>query len=335
MPSFLFSPVPHTDAIDFIRSKPVVSREVFDQLLPELQARAFTISGMIPADVAQTVRDLIADVPAGMPWDTQKNLITKALSPYMDEAAAIAKAELLLRVHGQEAYASAADAVMRRNVDTHPYWKYLTLGDSRVRPAHRALHGLILPWDSPFWDEHDPPWEWGCRCLKIAISDFVVNGVREQQAKGDLKGGWLLSDRLRQELESTNRLVRGANVHDVTPTGTFKFDPQNFTMSVDQIKARYSPEVWSQFEAWSRKTTIAPGDPRTVWDWISGEAGAPESAAVAAEETPNAQLPTPNIEVRDPQIGDEYFRDGEWRPIETLAELNEALEKNYQLRKRT
>jgi SPP1 gp7 family putative phage head morphogenesis protein len=281
MPEFLFTPVPHQSAIDFIRSKPVVSRDVFDQLLPELQARAFTITGMVPADVAQTVRDLIADVPAGLPWDKQKGLITRALSPYMDEADAIAKAELLLRVHGQEAYASAADAVMRRQVAVFPYWQYRTMGDSKVRPAHRALNGLILPANNAFWKTHDPPWEWGCRCIKIPMSDDDVNDIRARQSKNDLEGGWLLSDRLRQELELSNRLVRGANVHDVTPTGTFKFDPQTLTLSVDQLRARYSPNVWSQFEAWSRRTTISPNDTRTVWNWINGEPGPPEIASVA------------------------------------------------------
>jgi SPP1 gp7 family putative phage head morphogenesis protein len=292
MPEFLFRPVPHTDAIDFIRSKPVVSREVFDQLLPELQARAFTITGMVPGDVAQTVRDLIADVPAGMPWDKQKGLITKALSPYMDEADAIAKAELLLRVHGQEAYASSADAVMRRQIAVFPYWQYRTMGDSKVRPAHRALNGLILPATSSFWKTHDPPWEWGCRCIKIPMSDDDVNDIRDRQSKNDLEGGFLLTDRLRTELETSNRLVRGANVYNVAPTGTFKFNPQDLTLTVDQIKARYSLKVWGEFESWARKTEIGPNDTRTVWNWINGEPGAPESASVAAA-VPAAPSPTP------------------------------------------
>ncbi len=293
MPEFLFRPVPHTDAIDFIRSKPVVSREVFDQLLPELQARAFTITGMVPADVAQTVRDLVADVPAGMPWNTQKDLITQQLAPYMDEKDAIAKAELLLRVHGQEAYASAADAVMRRQIAVFPYWQYRTMGDSKVRPGHRALNGLILPATSSFWKTHDPPWEWGCRCIKIPMSDDDVNDIRQRDVAsrspnepppsiiGTPESGWLLSDKLRQELETTNRLVRGANVYNVAPTGTFKFDPQSLTLTVDQIRARYSPQAWGEFESWARKTRIEPNDTRTVWNWINGEAGTAERISTA------------------------------------------------------
>lgn len=286
MPSFLFKPTPHDAAIDFIRSKPVVSREVFDQLLPELQARVFTIAGLVPADVMQTVRDLIADVPAGMPWDTQKALITRALSPFMEEADAIAKAELLLRVHGQEAYASAADAVMRRQVALFPYWQYQTMMDSKVRSSHRALHGLILPANSPFWITHDPPWEWGCRCIKIPMSDDDVNDIRQRQrdVASSREGGFLLPNNLRLELETNDRLVIGANVYNVAPTGTFKFDPQSLTLSVDQLRARYSPEVWASFESWARRTGISEGrasasPTMTVWNWINGEPGAPEHAS--------------------------------------------------------
>ena len=36
----------HAEAIDCIKSKPQVSREVFNQLLPELKARAFVVSGV-------------------------------------------------------------------------------------------------------------------------------------------------------------------------------------------------------------------------------------------------------------------------------------------------
>ncbi len=42
--------------------------------------------------------------------------------------------------------------------------QYRTSGDNRVRPAHRALHGITLPPDDPFWRSYYPPNDWGCRC---------------------------------------------------------------------------------------------------------------------------------------------------------------------------
>lgn len=40
MPETLLRPVPHTEAADYLRSKPAVSRAVFDALLPELDRKS-------------------------------------------------------------------------------------------------------------------------------------------------------------------------------------------------------------------------------------------------------------------------------------------------------
>lgn len=42
--------------------------------------------------------------------------------------------------------------------------RYVTAGDSRVRPAHAALNGVTLPVNHPFWLTYYPPNGWLCRC---------------------------------------------------------------------------------------------------------------------------------------------------------------------------
>lgn len=44
------------------------------------------------------------------------------------------------------------------------YYRYTAVLDSRTRPTHRAMHGIILPKDHPFWKNNFPPNGWGCRC---------------------------------------------------------------------------------------------------------------------------------------------------------------------------
>jgi hypothetical protein len=63
MPSFLTEPVPPEEAAALIKDKPAVTKAVWKQMLPELQARSFTVSGVESADVLQAVRDRIADPP--------------------------------------------------------------------------------------------------------------------------------------------------------------------------------------------------------------------------------------------------------------------------------
>lgn len=45
-----------------------------------------------------------------------------------------------------------------------PMLRYVTAGDDRVRPAHRAMNGITLPVNHPFWLSFYPPNGWGCRC---------------------------------------------------------------------------------------------------------------------------------------------------------------------------
>lgn len=48
-------------------------------------------------------------------------------------------------------------------------YKYVTVGDDRVRPEHEELDGVTLPKDDPFWDTFWPPNGWNCRCQAIPI----------------------------------------------------------------------------------------------------------------------------------------------------------------------
>ena len=45
---------------------------------------------------------------------------------------------------------------------------------------HAALHGLVFKWDDPFWDSHTPPWDYGCRCYVVPLTEAQVRrmGVR-------------------------------------------------------------------------------------------------------------------------------------------------------------
>lgn len=48
-------------------------------------------------------------------------------------------------------------------------YKYVTVGDDRVRLEHALLEGTTLPRDDDFWRENFPPNGWGCRCQAIEL----------------------------------------------------------------------------------------------------------------------------------------------------------------------
>ncbi len=79
--------------------------------------------------------------------------------------------EAIFRTQTQLAYAAG-----RWNLDQDPAvqeilwgYKYVTVGDDRVRPEHVGLEGVTLPKDDDFWKANWPPNGWACRCSTIEI----------------------------------------------------------------------------------------------------------------------------------------------------------------------
>lgn len=76
------------------------------------------------------------------------------------------------------------------------YLQYRTVGDSKVRPEHAAMHGITLPMSDPFWEDFYPPNGWNCfigstpiltnsgwRYIQnLKAGDLVVGGSGEYRA---------------------------------------------------------------------------------------------------------------------------------------------------------
>ncbi|WP_309400592.1 phage minor head protein [Cerasicoccus maritimus] len=273
---FLLTPTPYEEAAQFIADKPVVSREIFDRLLPEVQARAFTITGIESADVLQTVRDRIAELPRGGDWNKIKAGILEDIGPWFDAQGANRRAELLMRMHGFQAYRVGQWETIQQTKEALPYLRYIATNDARTRPDHAALHGIVLPVDDPFWERHMPPWDWGCRCQVVQISEYEADQIRKADKKRPPDRRLVLDETARSQLRS-GRFVRGpGEVFDVrapeergrSGPGT----PGDLRMPLSMIRDRYDPEVFGEFENWARGTNL-PGlkGEASVWQWLGGE----------------------------------------------------------------
>lgn len=58
---------------------------------------------------------------------------------------------------------------IQEDKDIFPLLKYETVGDDRVRPAHRELDKVVKHVDDPFWNIYYPPNGWNCRCDVIQL----------------------------------------------------------------------------------------------------------------------------------------------------------------------
>lgn len=82
---------------------------------------------------------------------------------------------LVFRLHTGNAYAAGryeqAERLQAANPARKLFFRYVTVGDHRVRPQHRAWQGIVLPIDHPFWATHYPPNGFNCRCHVQVVSE--------------------------------------------------------------------------------------------------------------------------------------------------------------------
>lgn len=80
---------------------------------------------------------------------------------------------------------------MRQDADIAPYWMYVGRMDSRERPEHVALEGLIFRIGDPYGDRMFPPSDWNCRCTGKSIDARYVEQKRRVVQTNDQAKGWL------------------------------------------------------------------------------------------------------------------------------------------------
>ena len=244
---------PNEAAADYIRGKAVADPKNFGALPDQLKQRAFTVAGIEQLDAVKKIRDAVAQLPEGASWDEAKKDIAEHLSPFIgsgdanvDAAAAKARAEFLLRTHGFQAYAVSRHQQQMATAKSFPYWKYETVGDNRVRAGHAALDGKVLRADDPWWKTHYPPWDWGCRCIVVALDEDDAEELGISKS-GDMP--WP------EHSES------------------FAFDPTNVALDIDKFHAdqrfRDNPDSWKNDfvePAKNVRTERANGTKCTMWE---------------------------------------------------------------------
>lgn len=79
----------------------------------------------------------------------------------------------------------------------YPNLVYRTVRDSRVRPEHAALNGVVKPIDDPFWKTYYPPNGWRCRCTVMNTAEKVSEGTFEDKTvKPEFHGNTALDEEI-------------------------------------------------------------------------------------------------------------------------------------------
>lgn len=161
-------------------------------LLRDEHAQQFTVSRLARLDLLESIRDQITRSVAGdltrrdfnanaeellakAGWWGEKTVLDPATGEAVTTTFDPARLKLIFDVNTRMAYSAGLWERAQRNGKTHPYIRYITKGDERVRASHAAWSNVTLPIDDPFWQSHWPPNGWHCRCRVIPISQAAYD----------------------------------------------------------------------------------------------------------------------------------------------------------------
>lgn len=159
-------------------------------------ARQFTVSRLARLDLLKSLHEGIVKSVDGdlsrRDWTRNaKALLTEAgwwgentvLDPATGEAVTTvfdpSRLKLIFDMNTRSAYSAGLWERVQRAKATHPYVRYITKRDERVRASHRQWDNLTLPVDHPLWQTIWPPNGWRCRCRVMSMSQAEYDRRRE------------------------------------------------------------------------------------------------------------------------------------------------------------
>ena len=160
--------LPPREAIAALLARRELLPDDYYMLPAAARRQAFMIAGLAGVEQIRAVRDKLADVLLkGGSFDDFK-AYARTLP---DWKVTPGRLETIYRNAVQQAYNDGAWQRFERAKRRRPYLMYSAINDSRTRPAHRALSGIIRPVDDPFWRSHSPPLGHRCRCRLLNLTE--------------------------------------------------------------------------------------------------------------------------------------------------------------------
>ena len=194
------------EAVDWLIARGHLTKSyAWQDVWQDEHGHQFTVSRLARLDLLQALHDAITRSVQGdlsrRDWMQEAEQLlqeagwwgTKAVTDPVDGEIKLTKFDaarlrLIYDTNTRQAYATGLWERVERSKRTHPYVRYITKQDGRVRASHRAWDNLTLPVDDAFWTTHWPPNGWRCRCRTRALSESNITnrGKRVENSEGKL-----------------------------------------------------------------------------------------------------------------------------------------------------
>ncbi|MGP8431998.1 phage head morphogenesis protein [Paraburkholderia fungorum] len=190
--------MPPEEAIKLLTDKGLVVSESWRDLWKTAHQNAFTVARSAGFDVLGDIRSALLDaLEKGLPVEDFVKELTpilqkkgwwgKAIDPETGEIlktyegtnnpveyGSPRRLKLIFEQNAQVSFMAGRYKEMEAATDTHPYWQYVAILDSRTRPSHRAMNGRVFRYDDPVWQVVYPPNGWRCRCRVRPLTEARV-----------------------------------------------------------------------------------------------------------------------------------------------------------------
>lgn len=198
--------LPPERAVEYFRAKGLRVSAHWQSVSAAAHARAFTVAGVLKAEVLEDIRAALDTALAGgktyqqfvaglqpklkargwwgrLPADPDTGEIQRGrgMTPW--------RLRTVYQTNLQSAYMAGRYKAQLENAQARPFWRYVAVMDSRTRPAHRALNGRVFRYDDPAWSALYPPNGYNCRCRVQALSqaDMDTEGYALSRGEGRME----------------------------------------------------------------------------------------------------------------------------------------------------
>ena len=145
------------------------------------RSMAFSVAGLTKLDQLQAILDsLTATLQSGDSFGQWQQRIKRGEIPLDLPPHRI---ENIFRTNIQGHYGRGRCEQQKRTLEARPYFLYDAINDSRVRPTHAAMDGMVARYDDLIWRVWTPPAGYHCRCRRISLSEAQAKRFQEADRK--------------------------------------------------------------------------------------------------------------------------------------------------------
>lgn len=162
----------YRDALKLLQKRLQLTPDQLKAIEAQYEAQALRVLATAEDAIEKKLQEAILEATAS---GFHKREGIKALQAAFDAAGLTPNnsftLEAIFRTQTQVAYGAGRWSADQAPEIQEILWgyKYVTVGDDRVRSEHVGFEGVLLPKNDAFWSTHWPPNGWGCRCAVISI----------------------------------------------------------------------------------------------------------------------------------------------------------------------